>query len=1218
MNPIIRIFALLLLPCAGCATSNAPAPAPTAASAPADLQQEGEKAQANFEIHEWGVLVGSYTDDTYLNTTRPPEAVIHLLQFDEPIIYVHSKDRKPFSLRVTFASGKPTLTYPVAEVSAQAVFWPLVQFGRPVQKTSTGASSEQEINLVPFMVCTSGREGYEAAPGAGVEDFAPLSELMPALNDVDADELIYKGQTTRFLFYEGDIRYHNTIMLDHTMGEKTATVHNTGSDTVYDVMVVAPPEEGYTRLKTVSVGWVRELKAGEKLSLSLVPLENDVSLAPSLIALGFTAKEAVSFEKVWKGPFLRPAELPGSINLIYRLGQEQCQTITELEFDPKPDKIARAVYLLVRSSSAKTPLQLAVDAGDAERVESLLRSGAPADAKVEYAAMPRLRDSGTNHVPEVRGSILHWAAAQKNVDLVEFLLAHGANVNGTDSEGVTPLHRAAYGNHWETANLLLAHGAVPTAVDRNGDTPLHTAAFTDAKDVAELLLARGVEVDSRNRGGDTPLLVAASRGSIKVAELLLAHGASVNASSSDDDYTPSWVTSPYPTVTQQSIDKARLPLAQAYGYNASRVAGLSGETPLHRAVKYQNIDMAKLLLAHGASVSVQDSAGRTPLSLAIEHRHAEMIELLLAHGADLNVQLRDGLTLLHQAVRRGDLAVIQLLLDHKADVNAKDKQSQTPLDCAQNPQIAGFLLDRGAKLGEKTSGNFTPLLWAFDGKNNALAARLLACGANPNATLWGGLTLLSSAIENKDEELATLLITHGANVNEEDRSGVTPLLEAYAEDNTEIVKLLLAHGADANAKAPDGRILLGCAVDDGRTEVVSALLVHGADPNSRYKDGTTPLYHAIKEPHTEIIKLLLDHHADMYAEDINHDTPLSMAINYGQSEAIDLMLEHGAKADSAIRDYAGAALFSAVINNNRDKVALYLSFGADANAKGKDGSTPLSLVKNPDIAKLLVRHGADPKTPLKDDDNCTYLHSAASIGDKELVELVLAGGADIEAKDRIGKTPLCYAVDDGRTEIVAVLLAHGANPNSRDKDGWTPLHDAVDRHLTENYRRRRAEDAVAAEIGRIIELLLIHHANPDAKDNSGYTPLCYAMSNRDKAAIGLMLKYGAKPDAINRCINGTGIFVAVAMGYRDTVALYLSYGADPNQKDESGTLLDNAANYEPLRDHAAQGRQKEMVKLLLSYGADPKQALFDGRHVFKYWPDLANIVKKREVKPAAP
>jgi hypothetical protein len=251
---------------------------------------EDQNSKRGFEIHEWGVLAGCQTDNKYFDTSRP----LKMLAVREPIIYVHSQDKKPFSLRVTFMDGKPTDTYPVAELSSNSVSWTNVRFSRPEQK---------------------------AIRGSRTEEFVPLKDIMPVLNDVDADELTYGNQTARFLFYEGETRYDNKIAVKHDLTDKTATVQNSGSNTVYDVIVVAPQKGEGPFSIDVYVGRVQELKAGEKISVSLLPSGNDVTFVPQLIALGFTEKEAVSFDKLWK----------------------------ELNFDPKPEKTVRALYILVRS-----------------------------------------------------------------------------------------------------------------------------------------------------------------------------------------------------------------------------------------------------------------------------------------------------------------------------------------------------------------------------------------------------------------------------------------------------------------------------------------------------------------------------------------------------------------------------------------------------------------------------------------------------------------------------------------------------------------------------------------------------------------------------------------------------------------------------------------------------------------------------------------------------
>jgi cytohesin len=169
-----------------------------------------------------------------------------------------------------------------------------------------------------------------------------------------------------------------------------------------------------------------------------------------------------------------------------------------------------------------------------------------------------------------------------NRDVVELLLAKGANVNATDNDRMTPLHLVAKNDQketakllLETAKLLLANNADVNVADFPFcDTPLHKAAGGNYKEMAELLLANKADVNAQNGSGWTPLHVAASEGRENVAELLLAHGAEVNART------------------------------------------CHGETPLHGAADNGYKDMVELLLADGADVNATNNFGQTALGFA--------------------------------------------------------------------------------------------------------------------------------------------------------------------------------------------------------------------------------------------------------------------------------------------------------------------------------------------------------------------------------------------------------------------------------------------------------------------------------------------------------------------------------------------------------------------------------------------------------------------------
>jgi len=215
--------------------------------------------------------------------------------------------------------------------------------------------------------------------------------------------------------------------------------------------------------------------------------------------------------------------------------------------------------------------------------------------------------------------------------------------------------------------------------------------------------------------------------------------------------------------------------------------------------------------------------GNTPLHVAAEKGHVEIAKLLLEHGADPNARDMYGATPLHLAAYWGRLDVAKLLLEHGADPNAKEKL-----------------------------GGETPLYWAVSFDHTDIAKLLLKHGADPNNKskryIEDGRAVLHLAVHTGDVDLMRLLLEKGANPNVRDRYGYTPLHIAALRGFPQVVELLLKYGADPNARNADGKTPLDMvqsfarfALEDGEdpedvakraSEITNLLLKHGAKEES--------------------------------------------------------------------------------------------------------------------------------------------------------------------------------------------------------------------------------------------------------------------------------------------------------------------------------------------------------------------------------------------------
>jgi len=868
------------------------------------------------------------------------------------------------------------------------------------------------------------------------------------------------------------------------------------------------------------------------------------------------------------------------------------------------ERCRRCIRLLVEAGADVNAISMtsfgalhkAATAGDAEMVALMLAHGASLDGWDGSMAMTQAFMQGR---PDIGRLLVEAGISLADPELVSSMVGTspcksltpqiwqqwvdlGMDIDATDSSGQTVLHRSIGYGDLEFMRYLLAGGAAVNVVDDLGSTPLSGAIRVGNVDVIRLPLEHGADPLHREKESLSPAYCAVAYASPEIADIVL------DAAGLQED-------------EQLTMVRRAKELGQAIGEcDVARMTELLNAYPallgmpipapdsswtdrpavwaaLYAGLERDATPALKLVLERGADMESAGSEGTKPLLWTARSGRPSALQALIGAGANVADELPRGATALHRAFTAANIGA---LLAAGAEIHATDDNGSTPLHEAAKRgrgDACMVLLAAGADIEARNNLAQTPLHRAVapsgvDSGHPDMVRMLLRCGADAEARDAEGNTPLGRAVSGLDLNVTRVLLAAGATLPFSGPTGGTPIhfigssrLWQLSDDDFALLALLTARGIDINAPDAAGVTALHLAADEGRLVTVQGLLDLGADPNAVNQAGETPLLWAAEGGSPEIVRLLLE--AGARCEPQIAEQMLRVARFVGA-------FRHDGGGEPDARNKTRGTLPRLL--EKHPEFALW------ANRTGETLLHRAVAAEHPEAVWRLLELGADPnardavgRTPLFRSLGSPYWGPGAS-PERSCAQLLLDAGADIHAVDNEGNTLLHAAATMSAAGKAETLVAMGLDPTAGNAAGQTPLHLVYE-----------------LEPPSVTEALARAGAPLDARDNQGRTPLHAAVTAGYNWGGWSLLALEPPVDAADN--DGLQpLHLAVAQWtrpewWRDVSACYsadmvrtlVSRGADISATDNAGNT--------PLH-HAAMANAVPAARYLIEQGVrlDPR------------------------------
>jgi ankyrin repeat protein len=711
-----------------------------------------------------------------------------------------------------------------------------------------------------------------------------------------------------------------------------------------------------------------------------------------------------------------------------------------------------------------------------------------------------------------------------NVEEAKTYFVNNLEPNDKDWNGRTALHFAALHRNSTLADFFIKLGTEPDTADNEGNTPLNVSAEFPDPSTAQILVGAGANIHHKSKEGGSPAQTAIqnNRGAFLRAILNDKSVLSVDENGGTILHFAAEAgnTAAVQTIVQSTRGTVLLALVTKKDNTGKTALDLCFAVKDSRP----HADASALIItAGGLSVDPfysyfapavrnlnfdqRASDGVSPLHFAISKSYTGWIDYLLEKGANSNIKNTDGDTPLIEAARIGDIGTMRKLIEYKAQVNVQDAHGNAAAHTAIPAEVHREALEL-----------------------------LVENGANPNLREEHGDSPAHIIVSlNRAPDVLDVLLQNKADVSIHNVKGETPFYIAVDKSRTTLIAPLLRHNSDIFAATNAGltpferALQIGGAVLD---EVITETTVRQSDNN-----GNTPLLVAVRlNVNPDIIRRILDKTAQVNARNQEGDTALHIAVRQNNAAAGELLISRIGNA--------GTDFF---LQNAKSESPVRLTFFS------RGGIREWMLVQ--------------PVLSATDSQGNTVLHHATEWKLDQVIPGIVQRGANVEAKNVLGETPLFVAVHIDAASTVRSLLSAGASLNTRDSLGNTALHAAVrwgtqaaaealitakiDLNAYNLYGNTPLHDAVKLSRFALQNLLVQRGANIEVRDTEGNTPLMTAVINGNARSAEQLIRSAA--DANTRNNNGeTPLLIAIQNERSDLVALLLDKGAQIHARDANG------------------------------------------------------------------